>query len=289
MSLLLQGCGAKFDLFFDEEPNSGLGLPPEFQEIYGSDWRLPADTTKPYLFSNFAISHDGRISYNLDGYYTGGCVTSFDTRDRWIMGLLRARADAVMVGDRTLELEPRDHLWTPGYICPQDKEAFASLRFLEKRPPTALHCFLSLEGRIHWESDVFSMPEIPIVIATTRHGGDRIRREKPAGASVHLLDHWSDKVVISELVAVLHREHNVRTILCEGGSSVYGNVLAEGILDEEFLTMCPRVIGNCVRNAWRPGLVESTAFDPDSSPQMVPISLRRAGAYLYLRSKYTRR
>jgi riboflavin biosynthesis pyrimidine reductase len=41
------------------------------------------------------------------------------------MGLLRARADAILVGDNTLRAET-EHLWTAAAIFPDDAAAFAA-------------------------------------------------------------------------------------------------------------------------------------------------------------------
>jgi hypothetical protein len=49
---------------------------------------------------------DGRVSFSEPRHLGGGDVSGFDERDRRLMGLLRARADAVMVGDGTLKAKP---------------------------------------------------------------------------------------------------------------------------------------------------------------------------------------
>ncbi len=155
--------GGWFELLLDREDGAGAGLPEAFRAVYGGDWRVPGD--RPYVFVNFAVSRDGRVSFSEPGHLGGGDVSGFDARDRWLMGLLRARADAVMVGDGTMSAEP-EHLWTTAGICPADADAFASLRAHEGRREHPLLVVVSKDGRLPWHASVFGRPEHEIVVVT---------------------------------------------------------------------------------------------------------------------------
>src|SRR5688572_8693419 len=87
----ITGPGSAFELLFDESGPGGRALPPELQQIYGGDWRVPDNET--YVYTNFAVSRDGRVSFDEPGHLSGGDVSGFNTHDRWLMALLRARAD----------------------------------------------------------------------------------------------------------------------------------------------------------------------------------------------------
>ena len=161
------GPGAPFTLLLDEDTGPGDGLPEAFRRVYGGDWRLPPPMpARPYTYVNFVVSRDGRVSFDEPGHRGGGDVGLFDAHDRWLMALLRARCDAVLVGDNTLRLEP-EHLWTPEYIFPADAAAFAALRAAEGRRAVPLHVFLSLDGDLPAAAAVFAHPDIPVLIATT--------------------------------------------------------------------------------------------------------------------------
>ena len=110
-----------FTLLFDDEAKDEFALPKNLHAVYGGDWLLPRVNGRPYTYANFALSRDGRVSFNVSGHLGGGDVSGFNAHDRWLMGLLRARADAVVVGDNTLRLEP-DHLWTCEYIFQRRRE-----------------------------------------------------------------------------------------------------------------------------------------------------------------------
>jgi hypothetical protein len=61
------------------------------------------------------------------GVDSGQRISGGDEPDRFIMGLLRASADAVMIGAGTFHLAAGG-LWHPETVCPQAAESFAELR-----------------------------------------------------------------------------------------------------------------------------------------------------------------
>jgi riboflavin biosynthesis pyrimidine reductase len=257
-------------------------LPEAFRLAYGGDWLFDTPTERPYIYSNFVQSRDGRISFAMPGQSSGGEVSSFNFHDQWIMGLLRTRADAVIVGDVTLKIEP-DHVWTHRYICPSET-AFDDLRSSFGVAPNPLQTFLSLEGEFDPNSPVFARADLQVVIFTTARGRDRAQNLEGVAAKVELPEVGTDRVDLNRVVQVLHHDYQVKTLLCEGGPRVYGSFVAAKLIDEEFLTLSPVVIGQNAERS-RPGLIEGVAFAPENAPRSIPISLKRAGDYLFLRSK----
>ena len=75
-------------------------------------------------------------------------------------------------------------------------------------------------------------------------------------------------------------------MLCEGGPHLYGSMLADRAVDDEFVTLSPVIVGGIATSgARRPSLVEGVGFEPGNSPAARPIRLRRAGAHLMVRSR----
>lgn len=275
-----------FTLLFDDDPRNAPSLPAALQAMYGGDWHVPKTVERPYTYSNFALSRDGRVSFNVPGHLGGGDVSGFNAHDRWLMALLRARADAVVVGDNTLRLEP-EHLWTCEYIYP-DAQLFLELREVEGRKPCPLQVFLSLTGDFDPDAAIFCRADLDVLIATTARGGEAASGLECA-ANVEVLELGQGSVDLGRLADILKTDFGVNTLLCEGGPRVYGGFIAAQLLDDEFLTLCPTVIGNPVSGPDtepRPGLIEGSAFAPDAHPQSVPTSLRRAGKHLFLKSRY---
>lgn len=271
-----------FTVLFDEHVG-GPSLPQPARALFGGDWVPLQPSGRPYTFSNFVLSRDGRISFNEPGQSGGGEVSGFNAHDRWVMALLRSRADAVLVGDNTLRTSP-DHRWTAEYIYPEDSTLFDEVRASEGRMGHPIQVFLSLEGDLDPLSEVLQRADMAVIIATTTRGAERARGITAAG-SFSVLALGDDEVDLPKLVRVLQRDHGVTNLLLEGGPRVYGGFLAAGLVDDEFLTLSPVVIGGGTTTP-RPGLVEGQAFLPDSYPTSVPLALRRSGDHLFLHSRF---
>ncbi len=280
------GPPSPFELLFDVATEAGRDLPPSFAAVYPGSWRLPQRVQLPYVYVNFVLSRDGRVSFNEPGHLGGADVSGFDEHDRWLMGLLRSRADAILMGDNTLRVEP-NHVWTAEFVCPADAAAFSGLRTFEGRSPMPLQVFLSLDGDVDvGAAAVFSVAEAHVILATTTRGAVRARSLPSTAARVDVLELGAESVDVRALLAALRDDHGVETVLCEGGPRAYASLLASGSVDDEFLTLSPVVVGSSPKLP-RPGLVEGTAFPAASPPCSRPLSLHRAGDLLFLRSRYS--
>ena len=86
-----------------------LPLPPPLARLYGQ-LEFPPYPGRPYVFGNFVTSLDGVVALNSAKVGSGGGeISGFNEHDRLVMGLLRAIADAVVVGAGTLRAVP-EHL-----------------------------------------------------------------------------------------------------------------------------------------------------------------------------------
>jgi len=282
----LRGPGAPYTLLFDDDDASGPGLPEAFRAVYGGDWRLlePSDQ-RPYIYTNFVVSHDGRISFDEPGQSSGAPVSLHAPHDTWLMALLRSRADAILTGAGTLRVAPR-HRWTHWATFPADRPAFDTLRVTEGRAPLPIFVVISGSGDLPAGAAALRVPDQQVLIATTFAGAERARAalaELP-GVSYHLSP--GTRVDLADLARHLRQQWGVRTLLSEGGGHVYGGLLAAGLIDEVFTTSSPVIIGNRpAPAAARPSLVEGVAFLPGAAPRLRLVSLRRYGDYLFQRAR----
>jgi riboflavin biosynthesis pyrimidine reductase len=268
-----------FDVLIEDPVSEGAGLPTGIRNVYGGDWKIATQSGRPYLYVNFVVSRDGRVSFSEPGSMGGGAVSKFDRRDQWLMGLLRARADAILVGDATVRVE-LDHVWTAGHIFPEDEAAFGALREAERRREQPLLVILSLDGDV--PTDAASLTSGHTLVSTTKAGARRLRGNT---AGIEVLELGEAAVDVARLVTTLAERFGVRTLLCEGGPRVYASLLRSGLGFDEFLTLSPIMIGADERRR-RPSLVEGAAFVPGTAPSPTLLSVRRGGDYLYLRSRY---
>lgn len=280
--MTFQGPGAPFELLFEGPAAIGIGLPSELKAIYGGDWIIPESGPRPYSYSNFVMSHDGRISFNIPGHEGGGDVSGFNRHDQWLMALARARADAVVVGANTLRLE-HHHEWTAEYIYPDESAPFASLRQEEGRTAFPLQVIVTASGELNREAAIFSSKGLRVLIATTAEGARRLQ-PFPSGR-VEVVEVGHEKVDLPRLYRLLVEKFGCRTVLCEGGPRLYGELVATGQLDEEFLTLSPVVIGSSDDEP-RPGLIQGVSFGIASGVSARLRSVRRAGDHLFLRTSW---
>jgi riboflavin biosynthesis pyrimidine reductase len=72
-------------------------------------------------------------------------------------------------------------------------------------------------------------------------------------------------------------------ILSEGGPHLFGSLLADGLLDELFLTLSPLVAGRSSKAGEDLSLVEDLALLPDRRVAFELHGIRRHGEHLFLR------
>ena len=89
-----------------------------------------------------------------------------------------------------------------------------------------------------------------------------------------------DRVDLRRAVACL-RERGHSLILSEGGPTLFGSLLASGLVDELFLTISPLLAGRSVGP--RLHLVEGVELLPDATVSLHMLSARRHGDHLFLR------
>ncbi|MCX7859767.1 MAG: dihydrofolate reductase family protein [Chloroflexus sp.] len=268
-----------FTLLFEEELNHGPGLPAEIRAIYGGDWRLPAiPAHRPAVWTNFVVSHDGRIAFNQPGWNGGNAISRNNRHDHWLMEVIRSRADAILVGTATLRAARR-HRWVPGELV--DWPAFAALRAAEDRPPLPALVILSATGDLP-AAKALTLPR-SIFLITTAQGAERALATYP---QIECLVGADGQLDLPAAFTALRQRHGIRTLLSEGGGRTYGTLLATHLIDEVFLTISPIIVGNPPPPAPpRPGLVEGIGFSPQHPPTLHLISLRRVGNVLFQRAQ----
>ncbi|WP_298818772.1 RibD family protein [Chloroflexus sp.] len=268
-----------FSLLFEEEPNHGPGLPAEIRAIYQGDWRLPTiPESRPAVWTNFVVSHDGRIAFNQPGWNGGNAISRGNRYDHWLMEVVRARADAILLGASTLRAARR-HRWEPGELV--DWSAFAALRAAEDRPPLPALAILSASGELP-VATALTLPRALFLI-TTASGAERAQARYP---QLICLVGADGQIDLADAFVTLRQHYGIRTMLSEGGGRTYGTLLATRLIDEVFLTISPIIVGNPTPPApARPGLVEGTGFPPQHPPRLRLISLRRVSDFLFQRAQ----
>jgi 2,5-diamino-6-(ribosylamino)-4(3H)-pyrimidinone 5'-phosphate reductase len=187
----------------------------------------------PFVFLNLAMTADGKIAPVSRRFI------KFSTpRDSEHMMELRATADAVMSGARTVDLNPVT-LGTGG-------EKYRRARKKRGLAECNLRVIVSGAGSIDTQAAIFKKRFSPIIILTTGSAGAR---------RLDQLRRFADDVIVCgrrELdfrygLRVLREKWKVKRLLCEGGGELDDALFRAGVVNELHLTVSPKIMGG--RNA----------------------------------------
>ena len=242
---------------------------------------------RPLIIGNFVQTLDGIVSLKIPHQSGGGVISGSNEEDRFIMALLRACADAVMVGTGTLHEDP-GHLWTPEFIYPPMAEHFVELRTrLGKKSARPLNVIVSGSGQINLAERVFWTMGVRALILTTARGQAHLLRqcEPPLSPTteVRILP-GQDALRPHDIASTLYGEYGVNLLLHEGGPTFFSSFLTDRLVDELFLTIAPHIVGSGLLRE-RPPFAVAVNFAPQEALQGNLLSVKRPdiGGHLYLR------
>jgi 5-amino-6-(5-phosphoribosylamino)uracil reductase len=210
---------------------------------------------RPWVALNFITSADGGTAIEGKSSQLG------DSDDKAVFQALRAVPDIILVGAGTVEAED----YGPVTLDETRRERRLAAGLTEV-PVLAI-----VSGRLHLDPErrVFSDSE---------HRPMVITGPEASPVKLAMLGDSADVVILEELTAaaILTRFGAARTILCEGGPTLAGRFVAEGLLDELNLTLAPTLIG---------GSSSRLAKGPGADP---PLDMRLDRALIGDRSLFLR-
>ena len=222
------------------------------------------DTRKrPHVGVNMAMSADGKVSTSRRETFSLGSPW-----DRYLMDILRARADAVVIGARTLSLD--------GWAIRVRNAAVRRRRLKQHRPPHPLNVVVSTDLQLSTAAEFFSCPETEKLVVTTRRASETHVRQFRRLAEVTVLS--TGRIRPRDVLEVL-AERGIRRVLVEGGGTLNFSFLRDNLVDEIYLTVTPLVVGG--RTAPTP--VDGRGFLKDSLVRLKLVSSRRRGDEVFLK------
>ncbi|HET6198783.1 MAG TPA: dihydrofolate reductase family protein [Candidatus Acidoferrales bacterium] len=266
-------------------------LPPDIRACYGPfGFPAPAETHRPYITSNFVIGLDGRASFREIAGRTSGSEVSKSREDRWLMDFLRAHHDAQLIGASTLR-EEKDADGQGSDYAIEDEQLWAYRRevlgFGSQRV-----MILTGSGNIDVDHRIFRSSRVEPWILTTSAGEGNLRVRLKAlgrGQAIKILGIGEGTHAdIAAIVELLRREHGIRTLLCEGGPSLYGELLEKELIDEDFRTISMQVLGESGKaGITRPTAYGHVSYTPESAPWFRLISIHYSLPYhAFFRLRY---
>ena len=263
-------------LVYELEGLPRFELPPELRGLYGGDFGLPERS----VYANFVSTIDGVVA--IPALRRSNRLISDDSEpDRFVLGLLRACADVVLVGSGTLRGSPNARWQAQGAFLPA-ASAFAELRRLLGRAGEPEVAIVTASGSIDPAHP--ALREGALVLTTAR--GAATLEGRLADASQLVVLPGSDRVDARAVVDFLRSRGHER-ILSEAGPTLFGSLASAGLVDELFLTVSPLLAG---RSALEPnlGLVEGTTLLPTRRVGGQLLSARLHGSHLFLRYRLER-
>jgi len=274
-------------LFATPTGPSETALPEGLRVRYDGNLSFPpAPGERPYCIANFVSTLDGVVSFNLPGQSEGAQISNWNEEDRFIMGLLRASADAIVVGSGTLQAAGPHGSWLPEAVYPTAKDLYQKYRTeVLRKPEYPLVVIVTRTGELDLTSAVFHTPRTRVLILTTEEGKLRLSQsgsEALSSVVVKSLSTAGERISPSAILTLLRQEAGVELLLHEAGPTLFGEFVAGGFMDELFLTVAPQIAGRDAMHV-RPGLVANVQFSPATAPWWKLISAKNATDYLFLR------
>jgi riboflavin-specific deaminase-like protein len=231
---------------------------PIHELLAAMDLGAESGSQRPYTIANFISTVDGRASF------AGRSAPLGDRADRELFHGLREQVDAIFAGTGTLRVERYGRL-TPD---PERRRR----RRAAGRSPEPLALMVTRSGDLPVGIPLFAEPEARVVIFTSA--------EPDLGecaAQVELVRLDPGELTLTTVLRRLCSDYGVRSLLCEGGPTVFGALLAERLVDELFLTLAPKLAGG--------GTAPTIAGGPAAPElrELEPVWALEHGGALYLR------
>jgi riboflavin biosynthesis pyrimidine reductase len=192
---------------------------------------------RPLMLVNMIATADGRATI------AGRTAEIANRADYELFHALRTRVDAVMVGAETVRVES---------YGPMD--ALAVLVTRSARVPASVGLLAAESNRV---AVLTPSPDAEL---------------PPCAASVGYV-----RGSLADGVRALRREHGVRSILCEGGPALLGDLVRERLVDELHLVVAPKLAAGPDPLT----ILRGPALDPPVDLSL--LSLHESGGYLFLR------
>ncbi|WP_159601082.1 RibD family protein [Agromyces humi] len=219
-------------------------------------------TDRPYVILSAAMSIDGYLDTASPPRLALSNEADFDRVDE-----VRAHCDAILVGARTVRAD------NPRLLVRSEQRR--SRREAEGRPPSPWKVTVTATGDLDPQSRFFTFGDTEKLVYCPGSLTRGIRERLGDRATIVGL---AEELTVVDLVGELH-DRGVRTLLVEGGGTVFTQFLASDLVDELQLAIAPFFVGD--RRA--PRLIGDGTF-PWNSDRRAPLAeSRRVGDMVLLR------
>jgi riboflavin-specific deaminase-like protein len=183
---------------------------------------------RPRIHAHFAMTVDGKISTVRR---TPSQFTS--PADKARLHAIRAAHDAILAGRCTVASDSMSmRLSNP---------ELRARRVERGLPAEPLRIVVSRSGVLDPDWKIFQHHGSPLLVFSTVRMPEDIREAIAPRCELFLFD--SPEVPLPAMLAILRRDHGVRSLVCEGGGELLQGLARLDLLDEIHLTIAPVVFG----------------------------------------------
>ena len=256
-------------VLLDEVPGLPQGeLPDQLRTLYGGGLGFDG----PRVYANFVETIDGVVAMP-DVPRSNALVAGESEADRFLMGLLRALADVVVIGSGTALASPKG-TWRAGKVYPPAAAAFAELRRRLGKAEHPAIAIVTAGGSFDPAHPV--LEQGAIVLTTVRAAPGLV---VPAASEVVAVSDGDRVDPVAAIAALRARGHEA--ILSEGGPTLFTSFVAADVVDELFVTVSPLLAGRA--GAPRLSLADGAELLPNVRVSGRLLSIRRHESHLFLR------
>jgi riboflavin biosynthesis pyrimidine reductase len=257
-----------FEALFHADGLPRFNLPEPIERLYGP-FGLPDEV----VYANFVATVDG-VAVLPGVAKSSPLVSRGHPADRFTVALLRAFADAVVIGAGTFRAH--DGPWTADRAYPDCADAFGQLRSEIGASPRPVLVVVSWSGAVRASEEKLRNT----LVVTTPTGKAALSGMEAEGFEVVDVA-GSGRIDPTTLLAVL-AERGFRRVLTEGGPRLMGDLVDAGAVDELFLTVAPQLAGSG-HAVPRLGIAGGVDILPDRELMARLLEVRRNDSYLFLR------
>jgi len=220
---------------------------------------------RPFVFINVATTADGKLAPANRKFVPFGTKRDLD-----LLYETRAKADAVLMGARTVDS-------APGHYGPGPAK-YRRLRIKRGLPEYNLRVIVSGRGTLNPKADIFRYRFSPIIVLTSARASVRnLKRLRAVADDVEIFG--DDEMDFRAAFEWLRKKWQVKNLLCEGGGELNTALIRQNLVDEIYLTLCPLVFGG--RNA--PTMADGIGVEDVQEATRLQIkTMKRVGQEIFI-------
>lgn len=235
-------------------------------DILFSDIVFPSFSHRPFFYTSFAATIDGKIQVLKNGYWP---IASM--KDLAHFTHLRAQSDVILAGKNTAKMfggVTIDRIHKEFKHLSADKKKMVEYAVLTRKADDEL---------VHALNNIYSYKPF-ILTAQNPSPDENITRnfrvmEFPADETGQINPH---------MIAERLYNQNFQRVFLDGGPGLFMSFLKQDLIDELFLTIAPKIIGDDNNTLT---LAEGFQFSPDSVKKWEIVDMKKVDDEVFIRYK----